>query len=101
MVNFGLSTMSLLGMLNIVGAILYFGLTFSQIIRIVRGSGEALDIVIKVLELVWCPFALLVSGIILLFTGWRLDPALQFQQLLLESIVIFLILKDFRLRKLR
>lgn len=88
-------------MLNIVGAILYFGLTFSQIIRIVKSSGEPLDIVIKVLELGWCPFALLISGIILLLAGWRLDPILQFQQLLLESIIIFLIIKDFRVRQLR
>ena len=95
MVNIGLNISSLLGLLNIVVAIVYFTLTITKIIQVIRRAASASYITTKILELVWCPLALLISGVILLFNGWRLDPILQFQQILLESVVMFLFTKDF------
>ena len=93
--NFGINISSLLGLLNIAVAIVYFILTITKIIQVIRRSASAFYITTKILELVWCPLALLISGVILLFNGWRLDPILQLQQILLESVVIFLFTKDF------
>ena len=41
----------------------------------------------------------LLCGFILFFQGWRLDPILQFSQLLLSSIVIFLGYQSLKLRR--
>ncbi|WP_397333882.1 Ycf66 family protein [Nostoc sp. FACHB-145] len=37
---------------------------------------------------------MLVSGIILMLQGWRLDPVIQFQQFLLLLLIIYLSFKD-------
>jgi hypothetical protein len=43
------------------------------------------------LMLLFIPTSLFVSGLILLYQGWRLDPILQFQQLLMIIISILLV----------
>ena len=82
MVNFGLNSASILGIfLAVAGAGLYF-------LRSVRPElSRDHDIFFAAIGLL--------CGFILLFQGWRLDPILQFGQLLLSGSAIFLLLKVF------
>jgi hypothetical protein len=76
MVNFGLNSASILGIfLAVAGAGLYF-------LRSVRPEvSRDYDIFFSAVGLL--------CGLILLFQGWRLDPILQFGQLLLTGSTIF------------
>ena len=87
MVNLGFNLITLLGLLDILGSIGYLILTFTQLSRGVYSSTSTLSTALQVIELFVSPIALLVSGVILIFNGWRLDPILQFQQLLFHLIV--------------
>lgn len=85
MVNFGFGTASLLGIfLAVAGAALYF-------LRSVRPElSRDHDIFFAAVGLL--------CGFILLFQGWRLDPILQFGQLLLTGSTIFFAVESIRLR---
>jgi hypothetical protein len=85
MVNFGLNSASILGIfLAVAGAALYF-------LRSVRPElARDHDIFFAAVGLL--------CGFILLFQGWRLDPILQFGQLLLTGSAIFFAVESIRLR---
>lgn len=85
MVNFGFGTASILGIcLAIAGAALYF-------LRSVRPElARDHDIFFAAVGLL--------CGFILLFQGWRLDPILQFGQLLLTGSTVFFAIESIRLR---
>lgn len=85
MVNFGFGTASILGIfLAVAGAGLYF-------LRSVRPElARDHDIFFAAVGLL--------CGFILLFQGWRLDPILQFGQLLLTGSTIFFAVESIRLR---
>src|SRR4028118_1106947 len=85
MVNFGLNSASILGIfLAVAGAALYF-------MRSVRPElSRDQDIFFAAVGLL--------CGFILLFQGWRLDPILQFGQLLLTSSTIFFAVESIRMR---
>jgi hypothetical protein len=85
MVNFGLNSASILGIfLAVAGAALYF-------MRSVRPElSRDHDIFFAAVGLL--------CGFILLFQGWRLDPILQFGQLLLTGSAIFFAVESIRLR---
>lgn len=85
MVNFGLNSASILGIfLAVAGAALYF-------LRSVRPElSRDHDIFFAAVGLL--------CGFILLFQGWRLDPILQFGQLLLTGSAIFFAVESIRLR---
>lgn len=85
MVNFGLNSASILGIfLAVAGAGLYF-------LRSVRPElSRDHDIFFAAVGLL--------CGFILVFQGWRLDPILQFGQLLLTGSVIFFAVESIRLR---
>jgi hypothetical protein len=85
MINFGLGTASILGIfLAVAGAGLYF-------LRNVRPElARDHDIFFAAVGLL--------CGFILLFQGWRLDPILQFGQLLLTGSAIFFAVESIRLR---
>jgi hypothetical protein len=85
MVNFGLNSASILGIfLAVAGAGLYF-------LRSVRPEvSRDYDIFFSAVGLL--------CGLILLFQGWRLDPILQFGQLLLTGSTIFFAVETIRLR---
>ena len=55
---------------------------------------SSLAVTFYIIQLVIIPIFLLLSGFILIFQGWRFDPILQFQQLILSFLVILLSLKD-------
>jgi len=85
MVNFGLNSASILGIvLAVAGAALYF-------LRSVRPElARDHDIFFAAVGLL--------CGFILLFQGWRLDPILQFGQLLLTGTTVFFAVESIRLR---
>lgn len=85
MVNFGFGAASILGIcLAVAGAALYF-------LRSVRPElARDHDIFFAAVGLL--------CGFILLFQGWRLDPILQFGQLLLTGATIFFAVESIRLR---
>ena len=85
MVNFGLNSASILGIfLAVSGAALYF-------LRSVRPElSRDHDIFFAAVGLL--------CGFILLFQGWRLDPILQFGQLLLTGSAIFFAVESIRMR---
>lgn len=85
MVNFGLNPASILGIfLAVAGAGLYF-------LRTVRPElSRDHDIFFAAVGLL--------CGFILLFQGWRLDPILQFGQLMLIGSTIFFAVESIRLR---
>ncbi|MFN9173724.1 MAG: Ycf66 family protein [Synechocystis sp.] len=85
MVNFGLNSASILGLfLAVAGAGLYF-------LRSVRPEvSRDYDIFFSAVGLL--------CGLILLFQGWRLDPILQFGQLLLTGSTVFFAAETIRLR---
>lgn len=84
-VNFGTNPASLLGIfLAVAGPALYF-------IRFIRpGLERDQDIFFAAIGLV--------CGFILIFQGWRLDPILQFGQLLLIGTTVFFAFESVRLR---
>ena len=86
MVNFGLNSASILGIiLAVAGAALYF-------LRSMRPElARDHDIFFAAVGLL--------CGFILLFQGWRLDPILQFGQLLLTATTIFFAVESIRLRE--
>ena len=85
MVNFGLNAASILGIfLAVAGASLYF-------LRSVRPElSRDHDIFFAAIGLL--------CGLIMIFQGWRLDPILQFGQLLLTGSAIFFAVESIRLR---
>src|SRR6476469_7256701 len=85
MVNFGLNSASIVGtFLAVAGAGLYF-------LRSVRPELS------RDHDLFFAAIGLL-CGFILLFQGWRLDPILQFGQVLLTGSAIFFAVESIRLR---
>ncbi|MEH2293547.1 Ycf66 family protein [Nostoc sp.] len=92
-VNFGVNLAGLIGIIYLLWAILYLILTVAWLAQ--RGSrlrGWALALYI--IQLIFTPIIMLLSGAILLFQGWRLDPILQFEQVLLLVLILYLSIKD-------
>ncbi|MDJ0557117.1 MAG: Ycf66 family protein [Microcoleaceae cyanobacterium MO_207.B10] len=86
MVNLGLNLTNLLGLLDILLALLIFNES-----RTKASSREAFDI----MQWIFVPIAILLCGGIVFFQGWRLDPMLFFAMLLLHTILVFLLIKTF------
>jgi hypothetical protein len=86
-VNFGTNSASILGIfLAVAGAALYF-------LRTVRPElSRDQDIFFAAVGLL--------CGFILVFQGWRLDPILQFGQLLLVGTTVFFAVESIRLRSI-
>lgn len=86
-VNFGANSASVLGIfLAVAGAALYF-------LRTVRPElSRDQDIFFAAVGLL--------CGFILVFQGWRLDPILQFNQLLLVGSTVFFAVESIRLRSI-
>ncbi len=91
--SFDINIASFLGFFQIILGLFYLIFVIFQLIRV----GNRLSSSVKtfyIIQLVILPIFLLLSGIILIFQGWRLDPVLQFQQLILFLLITFFILKD-------
>jgi hypothetical protein len=94
MVNVGFSLASILGLLQILCSVVYLALSISHIITAVR-SRQYTKLVFPILQLIFGPFIFVLSGVILFFQGWRLDPILLFQQFLMNILLAYYIYQDF------
>ena len=94
MFNVGLNLCSLIGLFHIIGAVIYFIISIAQVVIVIRNTGTLMQIVIRVLQSLFAPAILYISGGILLFQGWRLDPILAFQQVIITGLLIYLIIRD-------
>lgn len=93
MVNIGLHLGSVFGLLQILIALGYLAVSIAQIADAIRVQRNT-DILLRVIQLIFAPLILFLSGALLFLQGWRLDPILQFQQLLLTFLIGYLILLD-------
>lgn len=96
MINVGFSGGSLLGLFNIFLGILYCAVSIYQLVAAIQSSGSSVSITARILQLVFLPLLLILSGAILFFQGWRLDPLLVFQQFLIEFVLIYLVVVDLK-----
>ncbi len=92
-VNIGVNIASLIGLLQIIFGLFYLVFAIVKLMRIGIGLNN-LAITLYIIQLVIMPIFLLLSGMILVLQGWRLDPILQFQQMILFFLVTLLSLKD-------
>ncbi|PZV05399.1 MAG: hypothetical protein DCF22_24690 [Leptolyngbya sp.] len=93
MVNVGLNLVSIAGLLQILASLGYLAVSIAQIANAIRAQRNA-DILLRILQMIVAPLILFLSGAILLLQGWRLDPILQFQQLLINILIGYLIFLD-------
>ncbi len=87
---------SVLGLINFLLGILYGAVSIYQLVSAIQRSGSSVSITARILQLIFSPLLLILSGGILFAQGWRLDPILLFQQFLLELLIIYLILVDLK-----
>ncbi|NET00765.1 MAG: hypothetical protein F6K62_08120 [Sphaerospermopsis sp. SIO1G2] len=89
MANFGF----LIGCIYVVFSILF---PILGIISLFASRDETDDLMflLRLLELIIVPLIMLICGFVLVFQGWRLDPIIQFQQLLLFVIIVYLLFKE-------
>jgi hypothetical protein len=92
-VNIGLNIGSLLGIIYVLlGAIYLILMVFFLFQRATRLTNYALWL--SILQAIFIPTLMFLSGLILIFQGWRLDPILQFGQFLSFLIIIYFGIKD-------
>ena len=91
--NIGINIAFFLGILQIIFCLFYLIFGIIQLIRTRNRLSSSAKIFYSI-QLVVIPAFLLLSGSILIFQGWRLDPILQFQQFILSALVFYLSLKD-------
>lgn len=92
-VNIGITPVPNTGLFQIVFGLFYFIFSIIQIMQN-RNRVNSLTLAFYLIQLVIVPIFLFISGLILLYQGWRLDPILQFQQFILFLLIVFLILKE-------
>lgn len=92
-VNLGTNSASIIGLLYVSLSMVY--LVFMTILFVKRASKLKNSTTIRyILQLAFIPFFLFSCGLILIFHGWRLDPILQAEQVLLFVLVFYLTIKD-------
>jgi len=91
--NYGTSLALLLGILYVVLSVVYLTIMRISPTRGASGANSSAN-TRYVIQSVALPIFILLCGFILIFHGWRLDPILQFEQLLLFMVIVYLILKD-------
>jgi small-conductance mechanosensitive channel len=92
-VNIGLNIASLLGSIHVLLGIIYLVLmVFFLVKRATRLTNWALSLYL--IQAIFIPILMFLSGLILIFQGWRLDPILQFGQFLSFLIIIYFGIKD-------
>lgn len=99
MINLGLNSASILGILYIILAITYLNLIRGAASRRTNNLSDSVLKLDKFVSVI-IRSLLLISGIILFLQGWRLDPVLQFGQFLLFSLILYMIGKDIVIERL-
>jgi len=90
---FGLIEIKLIALLYIGVAITYLILMIGWLISR-KNSLTNSALVIYVVQGIAVPIVILISGIILMIQGWRLDSVMQFQQFSLLLLIIYLSFRD-------
>ena len=93
MVNYGINLAGLLGIFYILLAVAYFILVIIWLAQTARRL-NASALVLYIIQAIFAPILMFICGFILVFQGWRLDPILQFMQILLSILIIYLSIKD-------
>jgi hypothetical protein len=92
-VNVGATPATLIGLGYILLGVVYFFFMIAWLIpRFARLNPSAATMYI--LQIVFIPIPILISGSILVFQGWRLDPILQFGNFLIFLVLMYLLVKD-------
>lgn len=91
-VNIGLNVASLLGIIYVLLGAAYLILMVCFLVKTTRLTNWALSLYI--IQGIFIPVLMFLSGVILIFQGWRLDPILQFGQVILFLLIIYLTIKD-------
>lgn len=99
MINFGINSGSLLGILDLFLALAYFTLSPALPIAMRRDLGVT-GTLLYIGQVSVAPSFLFIIGFILFFQGWRLDPILQFSYVLMHFLVIYLGFKDIVISRL-
>ncbi|HEY9636632.1 MAG TPA: hypothetical protein V6D14_24750 [Coleofasciculaceae cyanobacterium] len=99
MVNYGINVGSLLGIVDVILAIAYLAISIALAIVRRRDLGVT-GVALYIVQTIFAPLILLVSGFVLFFQGWRLDPTLLFAFLLLHLLLIYLGITDVNLLRL-
>ncbi|MFQ4145880.1 Ycf66 family protein [Chlorogloeopsis sp. ULAP02] len=101
MVNLGLNLTGVIAQLNIgansaslLGIFLYFAGAALCSLALFRPN------LARYYDILFAQF-LLICSLVLIFQGWRLDPILQFGQLLLVGTGTFSVIESIRLRRIR
>ncbi|MBE9189600.1 hypothetical protein IQ230_04310 [Gloeocapsopsis crepidinum LEGE 06123] len=86
---------AVIGIAYILFGFLYVPILIAQLITVIRNSQTTvIEIAFRLTQFFVAPVILLLSGGILIFQGWRLDPMLVFQQILLLYLMAFLVVRD-------
>ena len=94
-VNVGFGLGSILGLLYVFGSLGYLYISIFQIIKTIRSKRDT-ELVFRIIQLILAPSILFLSGSILFFHGWRLDPVLMSKELLTAILLVYLILLDWK-----
>ena len=85
----------LIGAAQLLISISYFITSAIQAIKAIRNSRiSSKEKTLRILQVIFAPLVIFLSGIILIFQGWRLDPILQFQQVIVFMLLNYLIWRD-------
>lgn len=92
-INLGATPATFIGILYMLTSIVYFFFLIAWLIpRFSRINPSAVTTCI--LQIILIPIPILISGFILLFQGWRLDPILQLGNLLLFLLLMYFLVTD-------
>ncbi|MBL1179147.1 Ycf66 family protein [Pantanalinema sp. GBBB05] len=93
MIAVGINYVSIIfGWLQILGAVVYFAMFAIKLRR-------STDIALRIFQLIFAPLILFLIGGILIIFGWRLDPTMQFREVLVNVLIIYLILLNVKRSK--
>ena len=100
MINTGLNFASFLGLAEFLLANGYFFISIVQVIKVIRNRSDSLiNKILRILQAIFAPLIILISGFILIFQGWRLDTLFIFQQILFFILLNYLIWRDWQAYK--
>ena len=91
----GLNLSSVVGLIHVLGALGYLIVSIKQLIVTARSNCSD-DITLRIIKLVFGPLILLISGVILMINGWRLDPTFQLKEVLISMLIGYLLFSDLK-----
>ena len=95
MVNIGLNLSSIIGLIHALGSLGYLIVSINQVIVATR-SNRSDGMTLRIVKLVFGPLILLISGVILFFDGWRLDPTFLLKEVLMSMLIGYLLFSDLK-----